>query len=237
MASIILDTFIAYKFVKILSTPWADTEAFKLGIIDINGKILRKRSSLTSQADKSAYPSIFTTLCWNIKKILDRVPIINLKSRPAALVASIMLLRELCSKELSDPTIIDNLVKEEFSKRGLSIDFLTESASLPKSILAGIYNIRGKDITIDADLLPTDECFGHPIYKINGMCFIFSEARKIVVDEDAPVNSVGGGAIAGTSAASEPPGPRGGWAALQKIRRRKNLTKKVLPPQVPPTDR
>ena len=84
MSSMIFDTLIAYKFIKIISTPWKDTEAYKLGILDENGKILKKRSSLTSQAEKSAYPSIFYTLCWNIKKILDRVPIINLKSKPGA---------------------------------------------------------------------------------------------------------------------------------------------------------
>ena len=229
MASVILDTLIAYKFIKIISTPWLDTEAYKLGILDANGKILKKRGTLTTTAERSAYPSIFHTLCWNIKKILDRVPVINLKTRPGALIASVMLLRELCSKELSNPTVIDALVKEEFFKRGLSIDILSESAISPKTIPMGEYVIRGKEVVLDSDLLPIDECFGHPVYKTNGIYFVLSEARK-KMEEDAPVNSVGGGAIAGTSAKSEPPGPKGGWAALQKIRRRKNKSKVQIPP-------
>ena len=38
-----VDAFIAYKFIKILTTPWKETEAYKLGIIDENGNVLRKR--------------------------------------------------------------------------------------------------------------------------------------------------------------------------------------------------
>lgn len=228
MASVILDTLIAYKFVKIVSTPWKEMDAYKLGIIDENGKILKKRSSLTSQEEKSAYPSIFYTLCWNIKKILDRVPIINLKSRPGALIASIMLLREMCRKELTDTTLIDRLVKEQLESKGILLDTIAESASIPKAIKSGTYEIRGRMVTVGSDLLPIDECLGHPVYKSDGMYFILSEAKR--VEEDAPVNNVGGGAIAGTSAASQPPGPKGGWKALQRIRRRKKS------PQIPPMD-
>jgi hypothetical protein len=228
MSSVILDTLIAYKFIKIISTPWKDTEAYKLGIVDENGKILKKRGALTTAAEKSAYPSIFYTLCWNIKKILDRVPVINLKSRPGALIASVMLLRELCAKEISNPSIIDNLVKEELMNRGIHIDTLTESASEPKTLVAGQYIVRGREISLDSDLLPIDECYGHPVYKAGGMYFIFSEARK-KVDEDAPVNSVGSGNIAGVSPGQEPPGPKGGFEALKKLRR-----KKATPSQIDP---
>jgi len=223
----ILDTFIAYKFIKIISTPWKDTDAYKLGIVDENGKILKKRSTLTSQAEKTAYPSIFYTLCWNIKKLLDKVPVINLKSKPGAMIASVMLLREISHKELSNPSLIDDLVKEELSKRGMHISMISESASNPKAIPSGTYSVRGRMISIDSDLLPIDECFGHPVYKSNGMFFILSEVKR--VKEEAPVNNVGGGAIAGASPGQEPPGPKGGFKGLKKLRKRK-------PPQIPPMD-
>lgn len=232
--SVILDTLIAYKFIKLVSTPWTDTEAFKLGIIDANGKILRKRSSLKTSKEQAAYPSIFYTLCWNIKKILDRVPIINLKGRPGSLIASIMLLRELCSKDVSNPSMIDALVKEELSKRGIHVDTLAESAMEPQSISAGTYMIYGREVTLESDLYPIDECLGHPVYKIGSAYFILSEAKKKKeVDEDAPANAVGGGNIAGVSPGQEPPGPKGGWKALQKIRRRQ---RKMAAPTIPPMD-
>ena len=40
-SSKIIDAFVAYQFIKLLSTPWDETDAFKLGIIDASGKILK----------------------------------------------------------------------------------------------------------------------------------------------------------------------------------------------------
>ena len=33
-----IDLFVAYRFLRILTTPWEDQEAFKLGIIDKDGQ-------------------------------------------------------------------------------------------------------------------------------------------------------------------------------------------------------
>ena len=41
-----VDYYLAYQFIKKLTTPFKDTEAYKLGIIDEKGKVLKKRSSL-----------------------------------------------------------------------------------------------------------------------------------------------------------------------------------------------
>ena len=41
-----IDLFVAYRFLRILTTPWEDQEAFKLGIIDQNGKLLKKANEL-----------------------------------------------------------------------------------------------------------------------------------------------------------------------------------------------
>ena len=42
MAKGVMDLFMVYQFVKRLTTPWDQTEAFKLGLIDANGKKLKK---------------------------------------------------------------------------------------------------------------------------------------------------------------------------------------------------
>ena len=34
-----IDLFVAYRFLRILTTPWEDQEAYKLGIIDKDGKL------------------------------------------------------------------------------------------------------------------------------------------------------------------------------------------------------
>ena len=35
-----IDLFVAYRFLRILTTPWKDQEAYKLGIIDDNGNLV-----------------------------------------------------------------------------------------------------------------------------------------------------------------------------------------------------
>ena len=37
------DLFYAFRFLKLLVTPWENMEAYRLGIIDGNGKILKKK--------------------------------------------------------------------------------------------------------------------------------------------------------------------------------------------------
>ena len=41
-----IDLFVAYRFLRILTTPWEDQDAFKLGIIDKDGKLLRRKNTL-----------------------------------------------------------------------------------------------------------------------------------------------------------------------------------------------
>ena len=41
-----VDFFVVYRFLKLLVTPWEKQEAFKLGIIDKNGKALKKARDL-----------------------------------------------------------------------------------------------------------------------------------------------------------------------------------------------
>ena len=65
-----VDIYVAYKFVKILSTPWKKTEAYKLGIIDDKGKVLKKQKELETGAERKAY-TVFHRLIWNVKRLLD----------------------------------------------------------------------------------------------------------------------------------------------------------------------
>ena len=43
-----IDLFVTYRFLRLLTTPFEDTDAFKLGIIDEKGNRIRKPKSTTS---------------------------------------------------------------------------------------------------------------------------------------------------------------------------------------------
>ena len=92
----VFNAFIAYKFIKILTTPWKESDAYILGIIDEKGKILKKRRKLETTSERKSY-TIFHQLIWNLKKILEKVPIF--RSKLGSFAAALYLI-----KEHSDPT-------------------------------------------------------------------------------------------------------------------------------------
>ena len=50
-----IDLFVVYRFLKLLVTPWDKQEAFKQGIIDKNGKLLKKSRQLKTDDEKSSF--------------------------------------------------------------------------------------------------------------------------------------------------------------------------------------
>jgi len=91
MASRYVDNLIAFRVLYMLVTPFTDTEAYKLGIIDANGKNLRKSSSLTTSEEKDAY-NYLTRLVFNMKKILNKLP--GGDSKLKNIVAAMFLVKE-----------------------------------------------------------------------------------------------------------------------------------------------
>jgi hypothetical protein len=83
--------YFVYQFLKKLVTPFNKTKAFDLGIIDENGKILKRRRDLEGDEEKSAY-NLSDTLIWNIKKLMGKIP--GGKSRLASYAAALWLIKE-----------------------------------------------------------------------------------------------------------------------------------------------
>lgn len=100
----VFDAFVAYKFIKLLSTPFDKTDAYERGIIDAKGNILKKRKDLIDSKDKAAYPSNVYTLVWNLQKILNKVPIV--KTRIGKFATALYLLKEESGEPL-DPMLVE----------------------------------------------------------------------------------------------------------------------------------
>ena len=82
------DFFYAIRFLRLLTTKWEKTNAYKLGLIDKNGKVLKKPE--TSE-EKSAY-NVFHKLVYNIKRLLNKIPLG--KSTIASYAAALFLIKE-----------------------------------------------------------------------------------------------------------------------------------------------
>ena len=83
--------YFVYQFLKKLVTPFNKTKAFELGIVDENGKILKRRRDLETKEEKEAY-NLSDTLIWNIKKLMGKIP--GGKSRLASYAAALWLIKE-----------------------------------------------------------------------------------------------------------------------------------------------
>ena len=105
--------YFVYQFIKKLVTPFEKTDAFKLGIIDKNGKILKKRRDLEGSKEKEAY-TLSDTLIWNIKKLIGKVP--SGKSRIASYAAALFLIKEQTGEYKIDDEEIELQFFDQFEK-------------------------------------------------------------------------------------------------------------------------
>jgi hypothetical protein len=93
-----LDQLIAFRVLYMLVTPFKDTNAFKLGIVDENGKLLKKMSDLNTAEEKAAY-NMLVRLVFNLKRLLAKVPGGN--TRLANIAAAYFLVKEHYNKSVS----------------------------------------------------------------------------------------------------------------------------------------
>ena len=82
------DFFYAVRFLRLLTTKWEKTNAYKLGIIDKTGKKLRTPEKAE---EKSAY-NIFHRLVFNIKRLINKLPFG--KSTLASYLGALFLIKE-----------------------------------------------------------------------------------------------------------------------------------------------
>ena len=86
-----VDLFVTYRFLKLLVTPWNKQEAFKLGIIDKNGKALKKARDLGKEEERASF-TLLHRLVFNCKRIMSKIPFI--RSQLGTYAAALFLLKE-----------------------------------------------------------------------------------------------------------------------------------------------
>jgi hypothetical protein len=87
----VVDLYLVYRVLRRLTTPFTEWEAFKLGIIDAKGNILKKRRDLDRVAERQAF-TLFDLMILNMKKALAIIP--GGQTRVATYAAALWLLRE-----------------------------------------------------------------------------------------------------------------------------------------------
>ncbi len=169
------DLIYTFRFLKLLVTPFEKTNAYKLGVIDKNGKKIK--DVLVDSPEKMAAYNSFHKLVFNIKKLMAKAP--GGSSRIASYAAALYLLKENFNmsekslKQICEKINIDTLdfMKEE------SEWFVVEN----KKLSPGLYRtksdgmiikncndiVKSKDrIVVRENNKPVGEMFGLDIYKV-----------------------------------------------------------------------
>ena len=123
-----IDLFVTYRFIKLLTTPFQKTEAFKLGIIDKDGNRIMKDSvsrgkipavPLEKTQEKNAY-TILHKLVFNIKKIFQKVP--GLRTKVGTYAAALFLLKDTFKESVSDPDMFETEFVKYLKENNIEVD-------------------------------------------------------------------------------------------------------------------
>lgn len=166
------DTIYAFRFLRLLTTPWTKTGAYKIGLIDDSGKLIRKPE--TSE-EKSKY-NIFHKLVFNVKRLLNKVPFG--KTTIASYLAALYLIKEktgvserMLAKALLEATGIDPRqipIQESYwyitenSQLRAGQYILLNDIALPTT--GEILALRHSKINIAENSLPCGNIFGVNVY-------------------------------------------------------------------------
>lgn len=140
----LVDLYLVYSFIRRLATPFKEWEAYKLGIIDERGNVLRKRKTLKLSKERKAF-GVFDVMILNLKKLLEKVP--GGKSRIASYAAALYLIREwnhfsensLLTEDITDKQLEESI--DLFYDRCVNYNILSENVN-QKSELNELFSDR-----------------------------------------------------------------------------------------------
>ena len=120
-----IDLFVTYRFLRLLTTPFKDTDAFKLGIIDEKGNRIRKPKStqpaveLATGEQKNSY-TILHKLVFNIKKLFNKVP--GLRTKVGTYAAALFLLKDTFKEHVEDPDMFEKEFMKYLKENDIELD-------------------------------------------------------------------------------------------------------------------
>jgi len=147
MANRLVDLLITYRIVKLMSTDFKDQEAFKFGIIDKDGKVLRKSSKLNTEAERDSY-TVLHRFVFNLKRILSKF---GLKSSISNFATALALILKENQELIKYKSLLESSI----------ITYLKETNQY-EEMFSTIREIK------ESNKQPYMTCFGIDIYEKNG---------------------------------------------------------------------
>ena len=197
----------AFFFIKKMATPFEKTQAYKLGIIDKKGKVLKKMGDLETEQEKKAY-TLLDRVIWNIKKLMSFIP------GGGSMLAGVAAATALLMKEETERLDDQKYLKESFDHYS-SIDYMPDW--MTEEVIKALYEAAIDDKTNEALLKKLSDLWDKSkmdpdvfrdelekagmddayLSKNNLKAFVHSLIGDEPLDE-TPTNAVGTGMIKGT---------------------------------------
>ena len=175
-----IDLFVAYRFLRILTTPWEKQPAFEHGIIDKDGKLLRKRKDLKTAEEKNSF-TLLHRLIFNLKRLLQKVP--GMGSKLGTYITALFLLKQHFADQVEEEDTIENAFKKWLVDSGyiteeeLQEEVIGLGDVLPKGTYKILVDIvpnedypgsakKGDIVVAFSDTAPTDAIMGQNIFTV-----------------------------------------------------------------------
>ena len=167
-----IDTVITFRILKLLTTPWKEHEAFKLGLIDGNGK-RDKTKKLKTKEEKNAY-TFLHRLVFNLKRLIEMLPLG--KTKLASYATALFLIKEhtgLTSNQL-DKEVLKYLKEAGY----LDDDLLEEFLPITKLESERTFHLKRQmvinesldadrgDTMINSGAKPVGKIYGVPLFRM-----------------------------------------------------------------------
>ena len=120
-----IDLFVTYRFLRLLTTPFEKTDAFKFGIIDKDGNRVRQPKStkpaveLATSELQNSY-TILHKLIFNIKKLFGKVP--GLRTKTGTYAAALFLLKDTFKEHVEDPDMFEKEFVKYLKENNIEFD-------------------------------------------------------------------------------------------------------------------
>ena len=189
-----IDLLITYRVIKLLVTSWERQAAFKLGIIDEKGKVLRKSKTLKTQEERNSY-TLLHRFIFNLKRLLQKV---GLGSRIGTFgVALTLLIKEGKFNDESKYLLEDKLLEYLKKKKLFNYDdiqikeqFFDDSNYLKPGYYSLKYDVvdldtevvskKGDAIIVEKLTRPLESFFGMDIFEV-----MIKGGDKILISQEA----------------------------------------------------
>ncbi len=166
----VIDALVAYRVLKLLVTPFNKTEAFRLGIIDEKGKVLKKSKTIKTDKERNAY-TLLIRFVFNLKRMLSKIGIRGPLGSAAA--AAIAFFKEEHGENLEVEKEVYKYLKEQGFEFEISENYGEPLPEGTYKVKHDIYNLDG-DIVININESIefkniTNTIMGYDVFKHNGV--------------------------------------------------------------------